>query len=730
MHFKFFTAHADADTGGDFPGQPAESEIATGAGNVPTPAVAGAAQPDACPPGGIEDLLESWEEAARRDARAEVGNCDDLLEAWEQAARQDAAAEPAAEPAAQAAAQAAAEPALQPAAQPVAEQAADHDPQEKSEDSAGQRRKPEDSKRRARRFPVCVPSKKRKPVIILAAPAEERQAAEPTSEALFNPTPEPQATAAPPAAAAAVPQHAKAGGQPNATAQPASASKSATVPQATVRQGEHAPRRTTDIGSNPQQPGTSACQSKAEHFASPRAETCRPPSEHSGSDQDVLSHGKKDAGLPMKPPSISPAISCMSRLENEMRHFVSAARTSYVSHEVIGSVDQCLQVLQRHMRVHACHIGVQGAHCSGQAGKAETRAAGNQHASNSSCRGSSAERGAGEESTSACQARTDDVSDAAEGVKSQPNGKSHTSIPVNKPAPARSGVPGDPTRSKPGSEPVSNAGLGARAAMQQQTPSVDHAKQAPQPSPARDTEPSPVPPFAHKASHLSGTASAEEPVIYKHVESEEASLPQAPLATEQATDSSEQTNRHADAETFNFSAQGTGSDADRVAAHVPKGEVQKEPPVLHGAMCQDSDEPAEAICNLSFSRQKNAEVEAAEWARRQAVIQQKERLAAAERAAVKRAREQRENEAAQLILRQRLREEKKQAVKQLVKGKATVREVLQALNFHVDKGPAAEKSALRKARIHFHPDQMQRKGAPLPEQIMAEEIFKYLGSLA
>ena len=104
-------------------------------------------------------LQAKAEKAAKRDARAQEGNCDDLLEAWEEAARKDAAEEAAAK-----------------AGKPG-------DSQGNDIETAGEKVKQEDSNYHARKVPILCNSKKSKPVIILASPADRRKStADPTSE--------------------------------------------------------------------------------------------------------------------------------------------------------------------------------------------------------------------------------------------------------------------------------------------------------------------------------------------------------------------------------------------------------------------------------------------------------------------------------------------------------------------------------------------------------------------
>ena len=60
----------------------------------------------------------------------------------------------------------------------------------------------------------------------------------------------------------------------------------------------------------------------------------------------------------------------------------------------------------------------------------------------------------------------------------------------------------------------------------------------------------------------------------------------------------------------------------------------------------------------------------------------------------------------------------------------SLRQALSALGFHPGPGADGEKAALKQARVFHHPDSSRRRGGDLRQQIMSEEIFKILGSLA
>ena len=130
------------------------------------------------------------------------------------------------------------------------------------------------------------------------------------------------------------------------------------------------------------------------------------------------------------------------------------------------------------------------------------------------------------------------------------------------------------------------------------------------------------------------------------------------------------------------------------------------------------------------------EVEQMEWARRQAELEkqrraaQAERRAQAERNAVVRARAQRQKEQSEMEQKTALRSELQAELGRLVLPGMSLRQALVALGFHPASGAAGEKAALKQARVFHHPDSSRRRGCTLRQQIMSEEIFKILGSLA
>lgn len=212
-------------------------------------------------------------------------------------------------------------------------------------------------------------------------------------------------------------------------------------------------------------------------------------------------------------------------------------------------------------------------------------------------------------------------------------------------------------------------------------------------------------------SHASACGSVPPAEASRHVHVSSAALPEAATCTAQ---SSRGTGQPSEAE----EAQGQGATrACEERGHEDEGKYAEKPAVL-------------------MERPRNVEVEQMEWARRQAELEkqrraaQAERRAQAERNAVVRARAQRQKEQSEMQQKTALCSELQAELGRLVLPGMSLRQALVALGFHPTSGAAGEKAALKQARVFHHPDSSRRRGCTLRQQIMSEEIFKILGSLA
>lgn len=440
-------------------------------------------------------------------------------------------------------------------------------------------------------------------------------------------------------------------------------------------------------------------------------------SARSSSDHEVLASSPQIPKQAQKEAETPPSLPHMAQLHQQLQLFMSAAASSgefsCVPPKIMESVKQCLELMQQHTcsevrdpTQHACeaeqHDHKHPTPCTGcPPASAQCRAKGRagDPLASQQVRPEDATAGGGE---SAEQAAAADLPSAPVHVKT---------------AAAEQGCAGE---------------YGARATMpapvraeRQTAPAQGPAQHTDKDAPAGPTAPAP------DASCTPYSEQCQAACIGGQKSSAADSAPKAQsVPNHQASAPDNLTERTSTAER-------NASDRLPDVKGVQGAPASNLLPDLQQPQHAESDMLVdEAISNVGIARQHDPEVEAAEWARRHAEVQRQrqekkaERLAAAERAAVKRAREQRERETAEMELRNRLRADKQRHLRRIVLKEFNLRQALNALNIPASAGPAGERAALRRARIYYHPDQSRKRGDSLADQIMSEEVFKLLGSLA